>query len=96
MLTLLYALLQLIKPILVPLCFVGTWFFLAALGWSLVSAIRDTLKRGQLMHAVPCSKCQFFTNDHRLKCTIDPLRANTEQAIGCLNYCPKKNPFSIP
>jgi hypothetical protein len=95
-LTLLSAFLQLIQPILVPLCLIGAWLFFAALGASIFSALRETIKCSQQMHAIPCPNCQFFTNDYRLKCTIQPLRANTEQAIGCLDYCPKKNPFSIP
>jgi hypothetical protein len=41
------------------------------------------------MHKIPCPNCQFFTNDHRLKCTIKPLIANTEDAISCQDYCSK-------
>nr|WP_232225199.1 hypothetical protein [Dactylococcopsis salina] len=54
-----------------------------------MSAIYATVKRSQIMHQVPCPNCQFFTNDYRLKCTVNPLVANTEQAITCQDYCPK-------
>ncbi|MEO1619763.1 MAG: hypothetical protein AAFU53_01885 [Cyanobacteria bacterium J06632_3] len=49
-----------------------------------------TFKRGvnqlEKMHAVPCSRCAYFTGDYRLKCTVNPLSALTEDAIGCLDY----------
>lgn len=64
----------------------AAWGFLTMLGWSLWSAIRDTTNRAQEMHQIPCSNCQFFTNDHRLKCPVNPLTANTEQAINCPDY----------
>lgn len=38
------------------------------------------------MHQIPCSNCQFFTNDYRLKCTVNPSVANTERAINCCDY----------
>lgn len=56
------------------------------LGWSLWSAIRDTTDRAKKMHQIPCSNCQFFTNDYRLKCPVNPFSANTEQAINCADY----------
>jgi hypothetical protein len=38
------------------------------------------------MHQIPCSRCGFFTNNYRLKCTVHPLAANTEAAIDCTDY----------
>lgn len=86
MLQFLYTLIQVIQPILVPLCFIVAWSFLLMLGWTMWSAIRDTTQKAQTMHQIPCSTCQFFTNDHRLKCPVNPLSANTEQAINCTDY----------
>jgi hypothetical protein len=40
------------------------------------------------MHEIPCSECKFFTNNHRLKCTVRPTIANTEEAIDCSDYRP--------
>jgi RNA polymerase subunit RPABC4/transcription elongation factor Spt4 len=45
------------------------------------------------MHQIPCHNCQFFTNNYRLKCTVHPSIANTEEAIDCSDYQPKTNPF---
>jgi len=75
--------------ILVPICFILAWGFLIALGGTFWVAVRDTTHQAKTMHQVPCPNCQFFTNDHRLKCTVKPTIANTEEAIDCSDYCPK-------
>jgi hypothetical protein len=85
-LQLLYTLIQIIHPILVPICFTVAWTFVLMLGWTMFSAIRDTSKKAQTMHQIPCSNCQYFTNDYRLKCTVNPHYANTEGAINCKDY----------
>ena len=54
--------------------------------WSLVSPLMAAVARGRQMHRIPCTKCRFFTNDYRLKCTVKPQIANTEAAIGCYDY----------
>jgi len=51
------------------------------------SAIKDGVANAKRMQQIPCSHCQFFTNDYRLKCTIHPSVANSEQAINCRDYC---------
>jgi hypothetical protein len=45
------------------------------------------------MHQIPCTGCQFFTDDYRLKCTVHPSKANTEEAIHCCDFQPKTNPY---
>ncbi len=86
MLPLLYRLWHTLDPILVPLCFVLAWVFALSLVWGLFRAVRDTTARAQTMHRIPCTSCQFFTNDYRLKCTVHPQAANTEQAIDCRDF----------
>jgi hypothetical protein len=81
-------LIQLLQPIIVPICFFIAWGFVLALGWTLWSAVRDTATKTKQMHQIPCANCQFFTNDYRLKCTVQPTIANTENAIGCSDYRP--------
>lgn len=95
MLSLLYNTIHFLQPFLVPICFVFAWTFLAILAWSFISAIRDTLRTSQQMHQIPCTNCQFFTNDHRLKCTVHPAIANTEEAAKCLDYSAVPDPFAI-
>ena len=75
-----------IQPILDPLCFVLAWTLLILLGLTLWSAIRDTAAQVKQMHDIPCTNCQFFTQDYRLKCTVQPFIANTEKAINCSDY----------
>jgi hypothetical protein len=77
---------QAIEPLLVPICFGSAWLLVALLAWSIWSSIRATIARAKLMHRIPCANCQFFTNDHRLKCTVHPHIANTELAIDCRDF----------
>jgi len=82
-----------IQKFLVPICFVGAWGLMILIAWSLWSATRDSIHAAKQMHQIPCSGCQFFTDDYRLKCTVHPSRANTEEAINCMDYQAKTNPY---
>jgi hypothetical protein len=86
MFLLLYLFVQAIQPLLVPLCFLLAWGIVILFGWTLWSALHDAIARAEQMHQIPCTGCQFFTNNHRLKCTIQPRIANTESAINCPDY----------
>ncbi|NJR69347.1 MAG: hypothetical protein HC771_12300 [Synechococcales cyanobacterium CRU_2_2] len=35
---------------------------------------------------MPCSNCRYFTGDYRLKCTVNPYVALSEEAIGCRDF----------
>lgn len=91
MLYLLNTLIKILQVILVPVCFVIAWTFLLTLAWTLWTAIKDTTNRAKTMHEIPCSNCQYFTNDYRLKCPVNPYEASTEQAINCQDYRPISN-----
>lgn len=93
LLELLHVILTFLQPILVPVCFVLAWGLAIATLWTIVSSIRDTVARGQKMHQIPCSGCQFFTNDYRLKCTVQPHLASTEEAIDCNDF-KARSPYS--
>ena len=86
MFQLLYPLIRAIQPFIVPVCFFFAWAFVAVLTWGAWSAIAESFTRSKRMHQIPCADCQFFTNDHRLKCTIHPTIANSEEAINCPDY----------
>lgn len=66
----------------------------AVFAWSLViltiCSIWQTLKAGihhvKKLHRIPCANCEYFTNDYRLKCTVNPIHACTEDAIYCLDF----------
>ncbi len=73
-------------PITTSFSFLAACSLLGLCGWTVLSSILDVISRGKQMHQVPCTKCRFFTRDYRLKCTIQPHIANTEQAIDCPDY----------
>jgi len=79
-------LIQLIQPILVPLCFVIAWALVVMTVWNLVAATRDSMQRAKVMHQIPCSDCRYFTNNHLLKCPLHPKIALSEEAIDCKDY----------
>jgi hypothetical protein len=68
--------------------------FCAFCAWAIVilalSSLYITFKQGaahvRKLHQIPCTNCDFFTNDYRLKCTINPHLACTEEAIGCRDF----------
>jgi hypothetical protein len=79
-------LIHIIQPFLIPICFVIAWTVIILVLLNLWTATRETLMTIQKMHKIPCHNCQFFTNNYRLKCTVNPYIANTEAAIDCKDY----------
>lgn len=93
MLQILYLLIHTIQPFLVPICFLSAWTIITLATWSIYSAVRDSVATSQKMHRIPCADCQYFTGDYRLKCTVRPTVANTEEALNCTDYQAKTNPL---
>ncbi|MEM7713115.1 MAG: hypothetical protein AAF349_05965 [Cyanobacteria bacterium P01_A01_bin.68] len=93
MFQILYCLVNAIRPFLVPICFVCAWSLVILAAWSMWSAAKDGIATAQQMHQIPCTGCQYFTDDYRLKCTVNPSIANTEEAIECMDYQAKTNPM---
>jgi hypothetical protein len=79
------------SPYLQPFYFLMAWGFFGILISTLIISLKDIKKRGEMMHQIPCSRCQYFTNNYRLKCTLQPLIANTELAIDCADFSLKKS-----
>lgn len=81
---------------MLTICFACLWVSMILI--FLISALQ-ALKHGMThlkrLHQVPCSKCDFFTNDYRLKCTVHPLKSCTEQAINCIDFEPKTKAINI-
>ena len=86
-------LIRAVQPFLVPVCFFCAWTLTLMFAWSLWIAIRDSATTTKRMHQIPCPNCQFFTGDYRLKCTVQPSLASSEEAINCCDYQPKTNPL---
>ncbi|MEL6931131.1 MAG: hypothetical protein AAFO95_21300, partial [Cyanobacteria bacterium J06600_6] len=68
---------------------VGAFSILGLCSWSVISFCLDIIAQAKRMHQIPCTKCRYFTGDYRLKCTVNPAQANTEEAIGCSDFCLK-------
>ncbi len=46
------------------------------------------------LHKVPCKNCRFYSNNHYLKCAVNPSVVLTEEAMSCSEYSPSKKNFS--
>ena len=55
---------------------------------SIYLAVQEGITRLRRLHQIPCSRCAFFTGDYRLKCTVHPCKALSEEAIDCFDYEP--------
>jgi len=75
-----------LSPYLGTVCIVVAWLTLFAIVSNAIVGITTAVRRLQTMHRIPCSRCAFFSNDYRLKCSVDPLSAGSEAAIGCPHY----------
>ncbi|MDZ8183330.1 MAG: hypothetical protein RMX96_00500 [Nostoc sp. ChiSLP02] len=93
MLQLIYFLIHGIQPLLAPICFVIAWAVVIMAFLNIWSAARHSVATAKQMHQIPCTGCQYFTDNYRLKCTVRPSIANTEEAINCSDYQPKTNPY---
>nr|WP_042342501.1 hypothetical protein [Calothrix sp. PCC 7507] len=82
-----------IQLLLIPICFISAWSLIILVAWNLWTAARDSVATAKQMHQIPCPGCQFFTDDYRLKCTVHPSIANTEEAIDCGDFQAKTNPY---
>ena len=80
-----------IQPLINTLCQITAWVFILVLGSSVIAMIVDVIKKAKIMHEIPCSNCQYFTNDYRLKCPVNPFQASTEAAINCQDYQMREN-----
>jgi hypothetical protein len=78
-------------PVLIWLVLLG--FFLA-----MCLAIQDGFSRLKRLHQIPCNRCAFYTGEYRLKCTVNPCQAFTENAIACRDWEARRQktvPFSL-
>jgi hypothetical protein len=71
----------------------GVWtLILVLVSWRFIKISQKAFNHLQRLHQVPCSNCVFFTGDYRLKCTVKPLIAMSEDAIGCRDFIVKSDP----
>ncbi|MGB3296095.1 MAG: hypothetical protein WBB01_24180 [Phormidesmis sp.] len=82
-----------IRPLLPIICIVLAWGFTAMLLWNLVVTVRRSAAGIRKLHSIPCAGCQYSTCDYRLKCSVHPIEAFSEQAISCQDFEPVEASF---
>ena len=60
--------------------------------WRLFHTLQQGTSYVRRLHQIPCSRCAYFTGDYRLKCTVHPVSALTEEAIDCRDYVSSNSP----
>jgi hypothetical protein len=74
-----YSIVRVICPISIMLLITG-------LLTAIFRAIEDAHFRLKRLHQIPCDRCLYFTGCHHLKCTVNPYKAFTEDAISCKDF----------
>ncbi len=79
---------------MIAIFFISFWLFLMIVfSFTVVRAFKKGAEQLKKLHQIPCYKCDFFTNDYRLKCTVHPTIACSEEALGCTDFEAKKIPY---
>lgn len=79
---------------LAPLGFIFIWAIFLLIFHKLRNNTDDKIYlNGKILQKLPCKKCQFFANNHYLKCAVKPDTVLTEKAMNCGEYAPKKVSF---
>lgn len=77
-----------IRPVLPVICALAAWGLLAIVISQIASTLRATLHGAQTLHRIPCSHCQYATDNRLLKCSVHPVEAFSEAAIACEDFRP--------
>ena len=49
--------------------------------WKVLQGVNQGVNYAKKIHQIPCADCIYFTGDHRLKCTVDPIVLNNSVAF---------------
>lgn len=71
---------------MILVCSMIAWGLTLTVLWTVVCQFQSGITTVKRLHQVPCYKCQYFTNSHHLKCTVNPYIACSEAAINCGDY----------
>lgn len=72
-----------IRPVLPIVCALIAWGFVAIVAWNLFHTARHSIAAVRKLHRIPCDRCRYASYDYRLKCSLHPSEAFSEQAIQC-------------
>ena len=75
-----------IQPAIPFVCAAVAWGLVAAIAFSFITTTRRSIANLRKVHQVPCSRCAFSSADYRLKCSVHPTEAFSEEAIGCYDF----------
>jgi len=75
---------------LTPLAFIFTWAVFLLI-WQKIRSNLDSkiVYQVKTLQKVPCKNCKYFSNNHYLKCAVNPDSVLTEEAVDCAEYLPK-------
>jgi hypothetical protein len=73
------------------LCITVWTLIFTYISWRTIAIARKAVNHLQRLHQIPCNKCAYFTGDYRLKCTVHPTIAMSENAIGCRDFSCRRN-----
>jgi hypothetical protein len=81
--------------LLIPICFI-LFKAISGLTVAYIWKLARDKKRLSINYPqqIPCKTCRFFTNNHYLKCAVNPSTALTKQAFNCSDYLPQDRPDS--
>ncbi|NEO99174.1 MAG: hypothetical protein F6K58_10920 [Symploca sp. SIO2E9] len=70
------------------LCPLSLLALLVGFLYAVIVAWQESVVRLKRLHSIPCNRCVYFTGCHYLKCTVNPYKALTEDAVDCLDFEP--------
>ena len=85
-----------VRPAIPAICATFAWGITASFALSIVTMVRRGVANVRQLHRVPCSNCLYATDSYRLKCSVRPSEAFSEEAIGCQDFAqmqPADAPF---
>ncbi|MBD2772726.1 hypothetical protein [Iningainema tapete] len=68
------------------LCVFCTWATILLFIYSAWRNLSKGTNYVKMLHQIPCAGCEYFTNDHRLKCTVHPQKACSLEATNCVDF----------
>ena len=71
---------------------IALWLIIGGfITWKILQGANQGINYLKKLHQVPCANCVYFTGDHRLKCTVAPIKAMTENALACQDFASKSD-----
>ena len=75
-----------VQPFLPAICCAFAWGAIAYTAWKMIVGLRNGMANIRKLHSIPCSRCRYATCDYHLKCSVHPVEAFGEDAIGCQDF----------